>query len=160
MFFWGHHTISLTLNVIKGKLSNICSIAISRNQFKEILGKIIYICVYKISFKSLNILKSCISMIFQFPFKYSFLNVAGVFWQIMGKGLTWLFRGKFRNILQWLGVLWWRVFSLGKGHFTIRPCDLKWTFQRINWREYVKEKKNVDNFIKAEVVKDYVCVTG
>lgn len=31
MFLWGHHTISLTLNVTEGKLCNICPVAISRN---------------------------------------------------------------------------------------------------------------------------------
>lgn len=53
---------------------------------KRSLGKLFYICVYKISFKVLYILKMCISMIVLFLFKYTFISVPGIFWQRVGKG--------------------------------------------------------------------------
>lgn len=57
-------------------------------------------CAHKIIFKALYIRKTCISVIVQFFFEYSLINVDGVFWQRVVKGVYVDVQGKFRNIPQ------------------------------------------------------------
>lgn len=85
MFLWGHHTISLTLNMTEGKLLSC--------HFKKLIQRdpwenyLIYVFI-KSSLRAYYIQKTYISMIAQFPFKYTFQIVAGYFGREWGKGFT------------------------------------------------------------------------
>lgn len=91
MLLRGHHTISLALNVTEGKLLSC--------HFKKLIPRDpwenhrIYVFI-KSALRAYYIKKkktspnTCISMIAQFPFKYTFQIVAGCFGRDWGKGFT------------------------------------------------------------------------